>query len=108
MKAPFADGLMPASADAWTGLTHRVLRNAWVDHWNARPDEAAARAEELSTELYEGLHGGRVHEFLPFAGQDVGLIDNVIPAGEVVRALAADAAAAIERARFPRSTETVD
>ena len=97
VKAAFADQLMPYSPDAWTGLTHRVLRTPWVDHWNAHPTEAAERASELSKELYEGLHGGRVHEFLPFAGQDVGLIDEVVPAGVLVRALAAHAMAVLER-----------
>ena len=97
VKAPFADQLMPFSADAWTGLTHRVLRNAWVDRWNAHPQEATERADELTAELYEGLHGGQIHEFLPFAGQDVGLVDSILPAGEVVHRLAAEADATLER-----------
>ena len=51
VKAAFADQLMPYSPDAWTGLTHRVLRTPWVDHWNARPGEATERAAELSKEF---------------------------------------------------------
>ena len=43
--------------------------------------------------LREALLDGRGHEYLPFAGQSVGLIDDVLPAAEIVRRVVAEAEA---------------
>jgi NAD(P)H-dependent flavin oxidoreductase YrpB (nitropropane dioxygenase family) len=46
---------------------------------------------------------GRPHELTPFAGQSVGLIDEVLPAGEIVRRMAAEAADVQRRAAADRA-----
>jgi len=45
--------------------------------------------------LREALLAGRGHEYLPFAGQSVGLIDDVLPAAEIVRRVVAEAERAL-------------
>jgi enoyl-[acyl-carrier protein] reductase II len=40
----------------------------------------------------------RPHELMPFTGQTAGLISDVLPAAEIVRAMVADAEDALERA----------
>jgi len=45
--------------------------------------------------LREALLAGRGHEYLPFAGQSVGLIDDVLPAAEIVRRVVAEAEAVL-------------
>jgi len=45
--------------------------------------------------LREALLAGRGHEYLPFAGQSVGLIDEVLPAAEIVRRVVAEAEAVL-------------
>ena len=44
--------------------------------------------------IREALLAGRGDEYLPFAGQSVGLIDEVLPAAEIVRRVVAEAEAA--------------
>jgi enoyl-[acyl-carrier protein] reductase II len=56
-----------------------------------RLDEAHRDPDPLGEELGDAIAGGRVHELLPFTGQSTGLIQDVLPAGEIVRRLVADA-----------------
>jgi enoyl-[acyl-carrier protein] reductase II len=35
----------------------------------------------------EAIGSGRGHEYLPFSGQTVGMIEDVLPAREIVRSL---------------------
>jgi enoyl-[acyl-carrier protein] reductase II len=57
----------------------------WIDPAKAGP---RIRASVLA---------GRGDEYLPFAGQSTGLIDEVLPAAEIVRRVVAEAQAALER-----------
>jgi enoyl-[acyl-carrier protein] reductase II len=49
--------------------------------------------------IRESVLGGRGDEYLPFAGQSAGLIDEVLPAAEIVRRVVEEAEAALEAAR---------
>jgi enoyl-[acyl-carrier protein] reductase II len=46
-----------------------------------------------------GTDEGRMEESFVWAGQSVGLIDGILPAGEVVRRMAEEARAGMERLR---------
>jgi enoyl-[acyl-carrier protein] reductase II len=52
--------------------------------------------------LHAAVMAGRGDEYLPFAGQSVGLIDEVLPAAEIVRRVVAEAEAVLSRPRVPR------
>ena len=84
---------------AYTGKTCRVLRNDWTEHFDHHPDELlpfpaqvlasiAAGANHLGAADGTEVDVGR--EFFP-AGQGVGAIQSMVPAGELVRRFVDDA-----------------
>ena len=96
----------------WPDAPHRTLRNSTVEAWEAagrppsgsRPGEGEVIATSFdgfpierysSSSAREGVSGD-IEALSLWAGQSVGLIDDVLPAGEIVRRLADEAAAALE------------
>jgi enoyl-[acyl-carrier protein] reductase II len=84
---------------AFTGKTCRVVRNKWTQHFEDHPDEL----QPFPQQFIASMKGGANHmgapdgtevdvdlEFMP-VGQGVGGIDELIPAGDVVRSIVADA-----------------
>jgi enoyl-[acyl-carrier protein] reductase II len=51
----------------------------------------------LRDELLAAIRQGRGHEMVPFTGQTAGLIHEVLPAGETVRRMVAEAEEALRR-----------
>jgi enoyl-[acyl-carrier protein] reductase II len=88
--------IMPPSGAAYD-VVPRVIRTGFVDEWRRRAPEVPEHADALREEIIGGLMEGRVHERTPFAGQTVGLIHDVRPAGEIVRSMAAEAERALGR-----------
>jgi enoyl-[acyl-carrier protein] reductase II len=88
--------VMPAGPGGYD-VVPRVIRTDFVDRWRSRPEEAGERAEELRGEIMGALRAGRAHELTPFAGQTVGLVKDVRPAGDIVRAMLAEAEEALAR-----------
>jgi enoyl-[acyl-carrier protein] reductase II len=91
---------------AYSGKTMRVVRNTYTDHFEAHPDELKKFPEQLSLAYSAGvMHlGGDSYtdgvdvdkECYP-AGQGVGAITELVPAGELVRRFMAEAEAALDR-----------
>jgi enoyl-[acyl-carrier protein] reductase II len=91
---------------AYTGKTCRVVRNRYTQHFDDHPEElqpfpaqvfrsAADGANHLGgDESTEGVDPER--EFFP-AGQGVGAIGDLVPAGELVRRFVEEAEAVIDR-----------
>ena len=52
-------------------------------------------AQRLSSELLEAVRGGRGHELLPFTGQSAGMIGEILPTGEIVHQMVAEAEQAL-------------
>jgi nitronate monooxygenase/enoyl-[acyl-carrier protein] reductase II len=75
----------------------RVIRTPFVDEWQGRAEEAAAESERLRGEIMGSVREGRGDALTPFTGQTAGLIAEVLPAGEIVRRMAADACDALRR-----------
>lgn len=99
----------------WPDAPHRTLRNSTIDAWEAagrplpgsRPGEgdvvATADADGREILRYESTSPrlgvtGELEALPQWAGQSVGLIDDVRPAGQIVRTLAEEAAAALTAA----------
>jgi nitronate monooxygenase len=95
----------------WPGLPERALRNATIDAWEAereprarpsdRPVEVIARRPladgylEIPRWWVDTPHVGdvgAVEEMALYAGTAAGLVREVLPAGEIVRRIAAEAA----------------
>jgi enoyl-[acyl-carrier protein] reductase II len=71
----------------------RALRTPLIEQLRDHPEWIDPAV--MGPRLREALLAGRGHEYLPFAGQSVGLIHDIVPAGEIVRRVAAAAEAAL-------------
>jgi enoyl-[acyl-carrier protein] reductase II len=91
---------------AYSGKTMRVVRNQYTDHYDAHPEELKKFPEQLGV----AYRGGAMHlggdsftdgvdvdkECYP-AGQGVGGITELVPAGELVGQFVAEAEAVLDR-----------
>ena len=91
--------IMPRAAGGYD-VVPRVIRTDFVAAWQGRADDAAAQAEQLRGEIMGSVRRGRPDELTPFTGQTAGLIDEVLPAGQIVREMVAEAREALRRAQL--------
>ncbi len=91
-------GAIMAVAPGGYDVVPRVLRTDFVREWQGRPDEARDNAERLREEIMASMPQKRPEQVTPFTGQTAGLIDDVLPVAEIVRAIVADTEAALEQA----------
>jgi len=89
------DPLLPPYNRQHYPAVGRMLPTAFSRRWTGRPDELSARAGELGPAIVGSVLAGRGHEYVPFAGQSVGLIAEVLPAAEIVHRTCAQAAAVL-------------
>ena len=74
----------------WPGSVVRAIRNPILDEWARRaPEEWTKSAEEVRPALQAAVGNG---DFV-LAGESVGLVHEILPAGELVKKIAAEAAA---------------
>ena len=107
----YKDALLAIAEDAtvisraYTGKTCRVVRNQWTEHFEAHPDELKKFPDQVLASMQAGANhlgapdGTEVdvqREFMP-CGQGVGAIHRLEPAGDLVRAMVAEAERTIER-----------
>ena len=97
VKVDFWNTLMPVPGRGGYGTVPRALRTPFVARWAGREAEVEGHIEALRGELQAALPQGRLHEYVPFAGESAGLIDEILPAGEIVARLVAEAEAALAR-----------
>jgi enoyl-[acyl-carrier protein] reductase II len=91
---------------AYSGKTMRVVRNEYTDYYDAHPEELKKFPEQLAVSYGGGtLHlggdsfteGVDVNRECYPAGQGVGGIAQLVPAGELVRRFVAEAEAVLDR-----------
>jgi len=101
-----ADESRTTVSRAYSGKPMRVLANGYTEYFDHHPDELAPFPEQM----LRSITGGVLHlptgpddpdvdpsrECYP-SGQGVGAIDTLVPAGDLVRQLVADAEAALRR-----------
>jgi len=98
---------------AYSGKTMRVIRNEYTDYFDAHPEELVRFPDQMGRSFADGvLHLGADdmatgvdpgRECYP-AGQGVGGIESLVPAGELVRRFVEEAEAALGRAGSPART----
>jgi nitronate monooxygenase/enoyl-[acyl-carrier protein] reductase II len=98
VRAQFANAVFPPPTGEGYATLPRVLRTPFVDEWNERRAEIRPEAERLRAELVAAVREDRAHELVPFTGQTAGMITDVLPAGEIVRRLVAQAEQALAHA----------
>lgn len=83
----------------FTGKTCRVVRNDWTNHYEQHPEELRKFPDQAIHSMKEGAnHLGAPsdtvvdvnREFMP-CGQGVGAINSLVPAGQIVRDIVAEA-----------------
>ena len=94
-RARFITQLVPGTGPEGFDVVPRVLRTPFVDQWLGRDDDVQRERERLSAELMQAAREQRAHELMPVTGEAVGLIAEVLPAGDIVRRMVADAELAI-------------
>jgi enoyl-[acyl-carrier protein] reductase II len=107
----YKDSLLAIAEDgtviskAFTGKTCRVVRNEWTNHFEAHPEElqpfpqqafASSRANANHLGYPSDFEADVTKEFMP-CGQGVGAINSLVPAGDIVRSMVAEAERMIER-----------
>ena len=90
---------------SYTGKTCRVVRNDWTNHYDQHPDELQPFPQQAIASGRAGVNhlgspDGTVvevnKEFMP-CGQGVGAIDELVPAGELIDRMLAEAERTIDR-----------
>ena len=89
--------ISPPAGSGGYGTVLRAIRTPFIDQWQRRRDEAKQQAERLRGEVFAAVKQGRLHELMPVAGQSAGLIRDILPAGEIVRRIVAEAQTGLER-----------
>lgn len=118
----YKDALLATEEDgttisrAYSGKTMRVVRNSYTDWWDKNPEELLKFPEQMGRSLNDGaLHLGAGadqgdvdpdKECYP-AGQGVGSIDELVPAGDLVRRIVEEADEALDRIAALRASSTV-
>lgn len=100
IKADFINVVFPsAGKDTYEGASPRALRTPFIEQWNGRSRvEVEQKADELRDTLMTVMKQGRDHEFVPFTGQSAGLVQEVLPAAEIINRLVMEARESLERA----------
>ena len=90
---------------SYTGKTCRVVANEWTRHYDKHPDDLKPFPQQAIASMQAGVnHLGYptgtetdpTREFYP-AGQGVGAINELVPAGELVRRIMHEAHAVLAR-----------
>jgi enoyl-[acyl-carrier protein] reductase II len=85
VHAGLLDVLLPPYNRPHYPAAVRMLTTPFLREWSGRPDELAEQAAELTPKIVQAVVDGGGHDYVPFAGQSVGLIGDVLPAGDIVR-----------------------
>ncbi len=109
--AGYKDALLRTSDDgtvvtrSYTGKPCRVIANQWTSHHERHPGEVLPFPQQIAASHHAGVNhlgfpsGTAVdehREFMP-AGQGVGAIHSLVPAGEIVRSIVSEAQQILSR-----------
>jgi enoyl-[acyl-carrier protein] reductase II len=98
VKVPHSDRVLPPFNVPQIGrpFAPRSLRTPLVTQLETEPDSVDPAV--VGPRLVDAVLAGRGSDFLPFAGQSSALVDDVVPAAQLVTRLITEAEAALERA----------
>jgi enoyl-[acyl-carrier protein] reductase II len=97
VKVVNSDRVMPPFNRPGGPAEPRALRTPLIDQLRAHPEWVDPAV--MGARLRESLLAGGGHEYLPFTGQSAGLIEDVLPAAEIVARVVAEAEAALAGVR---------
>ncbi len=76
----------------------RAIRTPFIEKWQKSREVAQQESERLRAEVISAIQQGKMEEFIPWAGQTVGLVHEVLPAAEIVKRIIAEAEEALNQA----------
>ena len=83
----------------WPGALSRALRNRFIERWSGQEWRLRQNQRAVAAEIEAARRDDRVDDYYLFIGQTTGLIDEIKPAGQLVREIV-DQAEAILRDRL--------
>lgn len=89
-----------AAGIVWPGAMSRARRNRFIERWMGREWALRQHRAEALAGLVAARKSGDIDEGSLSMGQDAGLINEILPAGEIVRRIAEEAEAIVAR-RLP-------
>jgi enoyl-[acyl-carrier protein] reductase II len=99
VKVANSERVLPPYNRPGARVEPRALRTQLIAQLASHPEWIDPAA--MGLRLRDAVMAGRGDEYLPFAGQSVGLIDDVLPAAEIVSRVVAEAEAALAAVRAP-------
>lgn len=97
LRATILDNVFPPP-DESLPLTSRSLRTEFLDEWERSEPLEPGEIDRARSELIEAAESGRIDAYVAGAGQSVGLVNDVLPAAEIVQRIASEAEGALARA----------
>ena len=96
VKVVNSERVLPPYSRPGSAVEPRALSTPLIEQLRREPD---AVDPATGPRIRASVVAGRGDEFLPFAGQSAGLIDEVLPAAEIVRRVLEQAEGVLTRAR---------
>lgn len=90
VRAEFVNELLPGASEGAYATAPRVVRNAFIDEWYGREDEAHTNRARLVEQMRAAIADGSIHELLVLTGEAAGAIREILPAAEIVRRVATE------------------
>jgi enoyl-[acyl-carrier protein] reductase II len=94
----FWNDAFPTPGEHGYGTRVRALHTGFTERWEARRDELRRDPAAMLAELEAAEEAGTLDELIVVGGQSAGLIEDVLPAADIVETIAAEAAALLARA----------
>jgi NAD(P)H-dependent flavin oxidoreductase YrpB (nitropropane dioxygenase family) len=82
-----------AAGRVWPGAMLRVARNRFIERWAGREWEVRQRRTEIARGLAQARANNDMDEASLMMGQTAGLINDIVPAGQLVERIAVEAEA---------------
>lgn len=89
--------IMPPMKPGGYQTSLRAIRTSYIDYWLQHRDEAKREAERLREDMREAIKRGKQYELVPGAGQSAGMINDILPAGEIINRITAVAEDALSQ-----------
>lgn len=97
VKVEVWNDIFPRRAAAYDTVP-RAIRTPFIEKWQKSREAAQRDAERLRAEVISAIQQGKMEEFIPWAGQTVGLVHEVLPAAEILRRIVSEAEEVLENA----------
>ena len=98
IKVEVWNDIFPKRQEAYDTVP-RAIRTPFIEKWQKSREAAKQDAEQLRAEVILAIQQGKMEEFIPWAGQTVGLVHEILPAAEIVKRIMAEAEEALLQGR---------